>query len=261
MNGIPTGSAMPPMELSWGEFEQDGDEITLRDIVHGNTLPANRVDIIQGFVGGSWDGLEALPRPTFRDAQDRVVQRGDRVLIGYILGKRENCVVIGATRRIAHTDFLNKTHLEGGNTGGARVRMRFEPRDGSNNALGRVDVRVSDDGTGTLDVRCTDRLVLRVGSDTEGDNFTEVAIEGGRVVITADETGTTGTTRLNNASSTNKIPRADRLESQLTLIRDAISAAPVAPMDGGATFKAALVSALAGLGATGVTATDGVYGD
>ena len=61
--------------------------------------------------------------------------------------------------------------------------------------------------------------------------------------------------------STHGAARADRVEAQLTALKNAIEATPVAPMDGGATFKTALVAALDLIDWPGSTAANKVKAD
>lgn len=59
------------------------------------------------------------------------------------------------------------------------------------------------------------------------------------IVVDADSV------RLGSAGASQFVALAQLVADQLTILKNAISSAPVAPLDGGASFKAGLVSALA----------------
>lgn len=214
MSSIPTGHVSPPMPLKIGEFAKFGDSIILRDW-DGYVCPADRVEVMQGAFGSSFDGVEKLPRPTIYDGEgsSKVVVQGDRVLFGFIDGNHRRPIVMGVVRLVSAVDFLRKTYADvGGDT--AALRMRVEPRNEANEMRGRVDVRVCDDGTGIVDVRATGRVVIRVGSDTEGDTFTEFAVEDGEIT-------TNVTTRLGDPTATAALALATEVDARLTTLQAA----------------------------------------
>ena len=237
---IPRGSSTGKMELKLGEFVKKGDDIFLRS-ADNERWPADRVEMLQGIFGSSFDGTEKLPRPTIYDAADpsAVVVQGDRVSFAFIDGNPRRPIVLGVVRLVSAVDYLRKTYKDvEGDT--AALRMRIEPRDEANAMRGRVDVRVCDDGTGIVDVRATGRVVIRVGSDTEGDTFTEFAVEDGEITTNAN-------TRLGDPAATAALALATLTNAQLEALATAFSSWVVVPADGGAALKV-LLTAMAGTG-------------
>lgn len=169
--------------LSLATLYMKGEQVILRD-ENGSVIPTNRALIARGPFGSSHEGVEALPRAGVLNANDEVVVPGDLLLVSFIDGNRRRPIILGAVGRVNHDAFLNSTLDEVTDRG--RVRVRIEPRSDSNEMTGRIDVRAGEKGEGSLDVRTTARVVLRVGDDTEGDDFTEITIEGGEVTVKAD---------------------------------------------------------------------------
>jgi phage baseplate assembly protein V len=71
------------------------------------------------------------------------------------------------------------------------------------------------------------------------DEGASVYLKRGRIVVTDAEI------RLGSDGASSFVALAGAVETQLTALKNAISAAPVVPGDGGAAFKASLVAALA----------------
>lgn len=207
MTTLPRGSRATIPGLTFGEFVKRGDSVVLLDAVTGATYDSERVNIVQGALGGRTDGFEGLPRPTvYSDENSRVVERqGDRVIIGYMQDKPGAPIVLGVIRAVNGPDFLRKSYAEAGYDGGQRVRFRMEPRNTSGASTGRLDVRVCDDATGTLDVRGTEAVSLRVASDTEGEAFTDIVVEDGTVTVTVGATTIIATGDKTTVSSPNVV--------------------------------------------------------
>ena len=252
---IPRGSSTGKMDLKLGEFVKKGDDIFLRS-ADNERWPADRVEMLQGIFGSSFDGTEKLPRPTIYDAADpsTVVVQGDRVSFAFIDGNPRRPIILGVVRLVSAVDFLRKTYKDvEGDT--AALRMRIEPRDEANAMRGRVDVRVCDDGTGIVDVRATGRVVIRVGSDTEGDTFTEFAVEDGEITTNVN-------TRLGDPTATAALALATQVDARLTTLQAAHDAhvhpVPGVTVGAGVTTSSVPASLVGALPSTAATKVFGV---
>lgn len=207
---IPRGARADTM-VRLGTLYKRGSEVFIQ---YGDAgmVSVRRLLVMVGSFGSSYEGAEAMPRYGTLDADNNVVRPGDLVAVTCLDGNPRRPLLLGAVRRVNHEPFLAGALDEVEDPG--RVRLRVEPRSASNEVTGRVDVRVAENGDGSVDVRATSQVVIRIGSNTEGDDFpVELTIDGSEVTVKA------GAVRLVDPTSQKALALAEKCDDRITTLQ------------------------------------------
>jgi len=130
--------------------------------------------------------------------------------------------------------------------GGANGSITVDPAEGDTGMMMLCDrdiaawKRTGNEDTSPGDTRRMDLsdAVFILGLYSDADLLPSSAYAEGAMVLRSDDV------RLGSASASSKVALNDEVASDFTTLKNAISAAPVTPTDGGAAFKASLVAAL-----------------
>lgn len=184
---LPTAQRSHVPGVTTGRFERSGDSVVLVD-ANGNAWPAADVDFVTGLMGGAHDGPERMPRPFARDVRGKVVVEGDVVALTFVADNPQRPLILGVVRAAARDAFLQGAYGAAGYDGDM-VRWRGSVIDSAGAQTGqRVDLRLLEDGEGTVDIRATGKVVIRIHHDTESTSgSTTITAEDGIITIDAQD--------------------------------------------------------------------------
>ena len=177
---IPRHARQRGRSTTSGWFVDYGDTVLLRDR-WGNTWSLDSVSIASGTFGFADDGFEKLPRPWKYDG-DKVVVRGDVVIIDFADGNPKTPIARGGIRQATKDDFLARNHADTPGAPYNRCRARLRALDAAGVVQGEVRLNVHE-GTGDARLSATDTIEIFVGSDLDGTDGIWLVVAGGGVRV------------------------------------------------------------------------------